>query len=113
MDNQIRSAERLDPETAARMRADQGLTREGGIVTREHEHDSAVERYLTVLYDPTKRRPGCVILQAITGCDQSAVYEWEARTWLLAPTEGMVKVKLTAAEVKKLAQQDNSREASL
>lgn len=60
--------------------------------------------------DVVQRRPACVILQAVFGGDRYIVGRYfNARTWLVAPTDDMRMVEGTIENWKMFADEANAR----
>jgi len=50
---------------------------------------------IALMYDTDLKRPGCVLLQAINGCDSSSpeFQLFDSSDWLVSPTEGLKKLE--------------------
>lgn len=65
---------------------------------------------IELLYDPTLRRPGAVVLQKLgsrdSGAAVKAVYRWRRRLWLDRVTSNMTCVRHTEEEWAAIADAD-------
>ena len=62
-----------------------------------------------LMFDPVKKAVGCVLIQAAYGCDYSLVHEFgfDTSTWLVAPSEGLKRIRGTKEEWKRAAEISN------
>ena len=64
---------------------------------------------LTFVIDLDSRQPGCVLIQAAYGCDHGAAGMFPTRSWLLAPTPNMVRMKGTREQWRKFTAELETR----
>jgi hypothetical protein len=55
-----------------------------------------------IIYDPSLKRPGCVLLQAALGGTDGIAEVFPDASWLLAPTDGMGLYEVDDAQLKQL-----------
>lgn len=71
---------------------------------------------ITLLFDPARRAPACVLLQAVAGLWHgpavSVLRLFSADTWLVEPTPGLRRVSGTRQQWEKVARVDNRRKLS-
>lgn len=66
--------------------------------------EEIVSEKITLIYDTELKRPGCVLLQAVAGCDQYALNRFfNSEDWLVSPTPGMKRISGTPEEWKRAA----------
>lgn len=68
---------------------------------------------IVILFDDRLMRPGCVILQAVFGGDRRAGTLFDARSWLVAPTDDMKLIRGSLDQWKALAAKVNYATNSL
>lgn len=57
-----------------------------------------------ILFDPVLKRPGCVLLQAVAGCDPSVAHGFDSKKWLLGPTPDMAVFEVTDEQLAVLVE---------
>lgn len=63
---------------------------------------------ITLVVDVEQRRPACVLLQALHGCNSSLVTElFDGACWLTQPTPGMRRVTGTREQWEQFAREAN------
>lgn len=67
---------------------------------------------ITLIADPARRKVGCVLLQAMAGCDYSLLYDlgFETQTWDTSPRPTQRRVSGTREEWEKFAKMCNEEE---
>lgn len=74
-----------------------------------------MENEIVMVVDTKKHRPACVLLQAAFGCGDANGFMqsiFDARTWLVAPTDDMRRIAGTKEQWRAFAKQANDRHAS-
>ena len=70
----------------------------------------ADDEVIAFVIDVKQRRPGCVIIQAMGGCNSSLVSSlFPVESWLLAPTDDMYRVSGTMEEWRGFAEELKQR----
>lgn len=55
-----------------------------------------------ILFDIKEMKPGCVLLQAVAGCDSAIANRFRSEHWLLAPTDDLKVYTVTDSELDQL-----------
>jgi len=61
---------------------------------------------IVLVFDTKLKRPACVLLQAVYGCGHNNGFlqmTFDSRTWLVAPTPDMVRIRGTREQWKRSA----------
>lgn len=64
---------------------------------------------MKIAYDTKLYKPGCVLLQAMKGCDPKIAHEFETKYWLLAPTPDLKVYDVTDEQLSKLVTMTEQR----
>lgn len=64
---------------------------------------------MKIAFDLTLMRPGCVLIQAVMGCDSEMAHHFDTKDWLLAPTPNMKVYPLTKDQIPFLVKKVEQR----
>ncbi len=67
---------------------------------------------IVLVFDTKLRRPACVLIQALYGCGENNGFlqmTFDTKTWLVAPTPDMIRIKGTKEQWEKMAKQTNAK----